>query len=89
MSVCLSENQQPLPEGKERLRRGLKEFLQRRQEEVALVRREKKAIGTFLSMCRKVQASVKGSVWGAIWKWQLGKTWVSLTTTGLCEQVLF
>ncbi|KFW75109.1 E3 ubiquitin-protein ligase RNF213, partial [Phalacrocorax carbo] len=40
----------------------LKELLQRRQEEVTLLRREKKAIGTFLSMCRKVQASVKVDV---------------------------
>lgn len=87
MSVFLSENQQLLPEGKELLRRGLKELLQRRQEEVALVRKEKKAIGTFLSMCRRVP--VKGSVLGAIWKWQLGKTWFSLTMTGLCKQVLF
>ncbi|XP_074967750.1 E3 ubiquitin-protein ligase RNF213 [Phalacrocorax aristotelis] len=42
--------------------RELKELLQRRQEEVTLLRREKKAIGTFLSMCRKVQASVKVDV---------------------------
>ncbi|KGL94781.1 E3 ubiquitin-protein ligase RNF213, partial [Charadrius vociferus] len=40
----------------------LKELLQRRQEEVTLLRKEKKAIGTFLSMCRKVQASVKVDV---------------------------
>uniref|UniRef100_A0A8C0FVX5 RING-type E3 ubiquitin transferase n=1 Tax=Bubo bubo TaxID=30461 RepID=A0A8C0FVX5_BUBBB len=40
----------------------LKELLQRRREEVTLLRKEKKAIGTFLSMCRKVQASVKGEV---------------------------
>ncbi|XP_033923494.1 LOW QUALITY PROTEIN: E3 ubiquitin-protein ligase RNF213 [Melopsittacus undulatus] len=62
ISIYEIKNQHLLPEGKELLRRGLKEFLQRRQEEVALVRREKKAIGTFLSMCRKVQASVKVNV---------------------------
>ncbi|XP_061232976.1 E3 ubiquitin-protein ligase RNF213 isoform X3 [Neopsephotus bourkii] len=62
ISIYEIKNQQPLPEGKELLRRGLKELLQRRQEEVALVRREKKALGTFLSMCRKVQASVKVNV---------------------------
>ncbi|KFV07669.1 E3 ubiquitin-protein ligase RNF213, partial [Pterocles gutturalis] len=47
---------------RELLQRELKELLQRRQEEVTLVRKEKKAIGTFLSMCRKVQASVKVDV---------------------------
>uniref|UniRef100_A0A8C3EPZ3 RING-type E3 ubiquitin transferase n=1 Tax=Corvus moneduloides TaxID=1196302 RepID=A0A8C3EPZ3_CORMO len=31
---------------------------------ITLLRREKKAIGTFLSMCRKVQKSVKGRVLG-------------------------
>ncbi|KFQ98650.1 E3 ubiquitin-protein ligase RNF213, partial [Nipponia nippon] len=40
----------------------LKELLQMRQEEVTFLRKEKKAIGTFLSMCRKVQASVKVDV---------------------------
>ncbi|KFQ30086.1 E3 ubiquitin-protein ligase RNF213, partial [Mesitornis unicolor] len=43
----------------------LEELLQRRQEEVALLREEKKAIGTFLNMCRKVQAAVKVNV-GAV-----------------------
>uniref|UniRef100_A0A8B9G672 RING-type E3 ubiquitin transferase n=1 Tax=Amazona collaria TaxID=241587 RepID=A0A8B9G672_9PSIT len=62
ISIYEIKNQQPLPEGKEVLRRGLKGLLQKRQEEVALVRKEKKAIGTFLSMCRKVQASVKVNV---------------------------
>ncbi|XP_028940022.1 E3 ubiquitin-protein ligase RNF213, partial [Antrostomus carolinensis] len=47
---------------KEQLQRELKELLQRRQEEVTLLRKEKKAIGTFLSMCRKVKASVKVDV---------------------------
>ncbi|KFQ63818.1 E3 ubiquitin-protein ligase RNF213, partial [Pelecanus crispus] len=40
----------------------LKELLQKRQEEVTLLRQDKKAIGTFLSMCRKVKASVKVDV---------------------------
>ncbi|XP_030361798.1 E3 ubiquitin-protein ligase RNF213 isoform X3 [Strigops habroptila] len=62
ISICEIKNQQLLPEGKELLRRGLKDLLRRRQEEVTLVRKEKKAIGTFLSMCRKVQTSVKVNV---------------------------
>lgn len=70
----LSEHQQLLSEDKELLQRELKELLQRRQEEVTLLRREKKAIGTFLTMCRKVQASVKGSVLGEQFEWQLQKT---------------
>ncbi|XP_071620776.1 E3 ubiquitin-protein ligase RNF213 isoform X2 [Heliangelus exortis] len=39
--------------------RELKQLLQRRQEELTLLKEEKKAIGTFLSMCRKVQTFVK------------------------------
>jgi len=58
----LSEHQQLLREGRNLLQRDLKELLWRRREEVALLRKEKEAIGTFLSMCRRVQASVKGSV---------------------------
>uniref|UniRef100_A0A8C4TU02 RING-type E3 ubiquitin transferase n=1 Tax=Falco tinnunculus TaxID=100819 RepID=A0A8C4TU02_FALTI len=58
----LSEHQWLLGEDKELLQKELKELLQRRQEEVTLLKKEKKAIGTFLSMCRKVQASVKGEV---------------------------
>uniref|UniRef100_A0A8B9MD47 RING-type E3 ubiquitin transferase n=1 Tax=Accipiter nisus TaxID=211598 RepID=A0A8B9MD47_9AVES len=46
------------------LQRELKELLQRRQKELTLLRKDQKAIGTFLNMCRKVQASVKGSVLG-------------------------
>ncbi|XP_026716672.1 E3 ubiquitin-protein ligase RNF213 isoform X2 [Athene cunicularia] len=59
--ICIWEikRQQLLNEHKELLQRQLKELLQRRREEVTLLRKEKKAIGTFLSMCRKVQASVK------------------------------
>ncbi|XP_074703437.1 E3 ubiquitin-protein ligase RNF213 isoform X1 [Strix aluco] len=59
--ICIWEikHQQLLNEHKELLQRQLKELLQRRREEVTLLRKEKKAIGTFLSMCRKVQASVK------------------------------
>ncbi|XP_066836382.1 E3 ubiquitin-protein ligase RNF213 isoform X3 [Anser cygnoides] len=47
---------------KELLQRELKEVLQRSREEVTFIIRQKKAIGTFLSMCRKVQASVKVNV---------------------------
>ncbi|XP_068269102.1 E3 ubiquitin-protein ligase RNF213 [Nyctibius grandis] len=62
--ICIWEikHQQLSREDKERLQRELRELLQRRQEEVTLLRKEKKAIGTFLSMCRKVQASVKVDV---------------------------
>ncbi|KAK4812085.1 hypothetical protein QYF61_026917 [Mycteria americana] len=61
--ICIWEirYQQPLQD-KELLQRELKELLQRRQEELTLLRKENKAIGTFLSMCRKVQASVKVDV---------------------------
>lgn len=58
----LSEHQQRPDEEKVLLRRSLKELLELRHQEVTLLRREKKAIGTFLSMCRKVQKSVKGRV---------------------------
>lgn len=62
--VFLSEHSQ-LPQGnKEVLKRELKAVLQRSQEEVTFIKGQKKAIGTFLNMCRKVQASVKGSVLG-------------------------
>ncbi|XP_065591389.1 E3 ubiquitin-protein ligase RNF213 [Cyrtonyx montezumae] len=47
---------------KELLQRELKEVLQRRREEVTHIRRERKAIGTFLSLCRKVQATVSVNV---------------------------
>ncbi|KAM6317270.1 E3 ubiquitin-protein ligase RNF213 isoform 4-T4 [Podargus strigoides] len=62
--ICIWEtkHQQLSGEDKELRQRELKELLQRRQEELTLVRKEKKAIGTFLSMCRKVQASVKVDV---------------------------
>ncbi|KAM6377190.1 E3 ubiquitin-protein ligase RNF213 [Pluvialis apricaria] len=62
--ICIWEikHQQWLSEDKELLQKQLKELLQRRQEEVTLLRKEKKAIGTFLSMCRKVQKFVKVDV---------------------------
>ncbi|KAM6119107.1 E3 ubiquitin-protein ligase RNF213 [Phoenicopterus ruber ruber] len=62
--ICIWEikDQQLLCEDKRLFQGELKEWLQRRQEEVTLLRKEKKAIGTFLSMCRKVQASVKVDV---------------------------
>ncbi|KFP69206.1 E3 ubiquitin-protein ligase RNF213, partial [Acanthisitta chloris] len=62
--ICIWEtkNQQLPHEEKKQFQRSLKELLQRRQEEVTLLRKEKKAIGTFLSMCRKVQESVKVDV---------------------------
>ncbi|KAM6344814.1 E3 ubiquitin-protein ligase RNF213 isoform 2-T4 [Alca torda] len=60
--ICIWEIKHQFSEDKELLQRELKELLQRRQEEVTLLRKEKKAIGTFLSMCRKVQASVKVDV---------------------------
>ncbi|XP_068007364.1 E3 ubiquitin-protein ligase RNF213 isoform X3 [Melanerpes formicivorus] len=54
---------QHLPgEDKALLRGQLKILLQRRRKEVALLREEKKAIGTFLSMCRKVQEYLKVDV---------------------------
>ncbi|KFU85914.1 E3 ubiquitin-protein ligase RNF213, partial [Chaetura pelagica] len=56
--TCIWEiHHQRLPGDKE-----LKELLQRRREELTYLKEEKKAIGTFLSMCRKVQASVKVDV---------------------------
>lgn len=60
----LSEHQQRPSEEKELLQRSLKELLALRQEEVTQLRREEKAVGTFLSMCRKVQKSVRGRVLG-------------------------
>ncbi|XP_061866845.1 E3 ubiquitin-protein ligase RNF213 isoform X2 [Colius striatus] len=62
--ICIWQikHQQLLHEEKEPLQRELKELLQRRLEEVTLLRREQKAIGTFLSMCRRVQASVRVDV---------------------------
>ncbi|XP_075296696.1 E3 ubiquitin-protein ligase RNF213 isoform X2 [Opisthocomus hoazin] len=62
--ICIWEikHQQLLREGRNLLQRDLKELLWRRREEVALLRKEKEAIGTFLSMCRRVQASVKVDV---------------------------
>uniref|UniRef100_A0A8V1AN22 RING-type E3 ubiquitin transferase n=1 Tax=Gallus gallus TaxID=9031 RepID=A0A8V1AN22_CHICK len=47
-----------LLDGQKELLRQLKEVLQRRREELTHIMAEKKAIGTFLNMCRKVQASV-------------------------------
>ncbi|KAM6245288.1 E3 ubiquitin-protein ligase RNF213 [Porphyrio hochstetteri] len=47
---------------KERLQREMEELLQRRREEVAHLRKDQKAVGTFLAMCRKVQAAVKVDV---------------------------
>uniref|UniRef100_A0A8C5IPF6 RING-type E3 ubiquitin transferase n=1 Tax=Junco hyemalis TaxID=40217 RepID=A0A8C5IPF6_JUNHY len=44
------------------LQRGMVELLALRHEEVTQLRREEKAVGTFLSMCRKVQKSVRGRV---------------------------
>ncbi|XP_015735182.1 E3 ubiquitin-protein ligase RNF213 isoform X2 [Coturnix japonica] len=44
--------------GQKELLRQLKEVLQRRREEVTHIMGEKKAIGTFLNMCRKLHASV-------------------------------
>lgn len=60
----LSEHQQLVPAERELLLGQLRELLRRRREEVTLLRGEQKAIGTFLSMCRKVQASVQGRVLG-------------------------
>ncbi|XP_021270744.1 E3 ubiquitin-protein ligase RNF213 isoform X1 [Numida meleagris] len=56
------KHKQLLQGEKERLQGELKEVLQRRREEVTHITGEKKAIGTFLSMCRKVQASVTVNV---------------------------
>uniref|UniRef100_A0A8C3MIP0 RING-type E3 ubiquitin transferase n=1 Tax=Geospiza parvula TaxID=87175 RepID=A0A8C3MIP0_GEOPR len=44
------------------LQRGVVELLALRHKEVTQLRREEKAVGTFLSMCRKVQKSVRGEV---------------------------
>ncbi|KAM6050451.1 E3 ubiquitin-protein ligase RNF213 isoform 2-T2 [Chlamydotis macqueenii] len=62
--TCIWEikHQQLVYEDRELSQRELKELLQRRREEVTLLRKEQKAVGTFLSMCRKVQASVKVDV---------------------------
>ncbi|XP_068888584.1 E3 ubiquitin-protein ligase RNF213 isoform X3 [Aphelocoma coerulescens] len=62
--LCIwdTKHQQRLGEEKVLLQRSLEELLELRHEEVTLLRREKKAIGTFLSMCRKVQKSVKVDV---------------------------
>uniref|UniRef100_A0A8C3GM39 RING-type E3 ubiquitin transferase n=1 Tax=Cairina moschata TaxID=8855 RepID=A0A8C3GM39_CAIMO len=62
--ICIWElKHNRLPQGnKEVLKRELKEVLQRSQEEVTFIKGQKKAIGTFLNMCRKVQASVKVDV---------------------------
>ncbi|KAK2528363.1 Rnf213 [Columba guinea] len=62
--ICIWEikHQQLVPAERELLLGQLRELLQRRREEVTLLRREQKAIGTFLSMCRKVQASVQVDV---------------------------
>lgn len=59
----LSEHKQLL-DGQKELLRQLKELLRRRREEVTHIMEEKKAIGTFLNMCRRVQASVTGSALG-------------------------
>ncbi|XP_048179403.1 E3 ubiquitin-protein ligase RNF213 isoform X1 [Corvus hawaiiensis] len=62
--ICIwdTKHHQRLGEEKVLLQRSLEELLELRHEEVTLLRREKKAIGTFLSMCRKVQKSVKVDV---------------------------
>ncbi|XP_038013112.1 E3 ubiquitin-protein ligase RNF213 isoform X2 [Motacilla alba alba] len=62
--LCIWETkyQQRLSEEKELLQRSLKELLALRHEEVTQLRREEKAVGTFLSMCRKVQTSVRVNV---------------------------
>ncbi|KAM4761922.1 E3 ubiquitin-protein ligase RNF213 isoform 5-T6 [Cyanocitta cristata] len=62
--ICIwdTKHQQRLREEKVLLQRSLEQLLELRHEEVTLLRREKKAIGTFLSMCRKVQKSVKVDV---------------------------
>lgn len=60
----LSEHRQQPREEKELLLRSLKELLELRHEEVTQLRRENKAIGTFLSMCRNVKDSVRGRVLG-------------------------
>ncbi|XP_068511209.1 E3 ubiquitin-protein ligase RNF213 [Anas acuta] len=62
--ICIWEQKHSqLPQGnKEVLKRELKAVLQRSREEVTFIKGQKKAIGTFLNMCRKVQASVKVDV---------------------------
>ncbi|KAM3660653.1 E3 ubiquitin-protein ligase RNF213 [Ammospiza maritima maritima] len=62
--LCIWEtkHQQRPSEEKELLQRSLKELLALRHEEVTQLRREEKAVGTFLSMCRKVQKSVRVNV---------------------------
>lgn len=62
ISIWDTKHQQRLREEKVLLQRSLEQLLELRHEEVTLLRREKKAIGTFLSMCRKVQKSVKVDV---------------------------
>lgn len=63
-SGFLSEHQQQSEEERILLQMSLKQLLDLRHEEVTQLRREQKAIGTFLSMCRKVQKYVRGKVLG-------------------------
>nr|XP_030143221.3 LOW QUALITY PROTEIN: E3 ubiquitin-protein ligase RNF213 [Taeniopygia guttata] len=62
LCIWQTKHQQRPSEEKELLQRSLKELLELRHEEVTQLRREEKAIGTFLSMCRKVQKSVRVNV---------------------------
>ncbi|XP_053850563.1 E3 ubiquitin-protein ligase RNF213 [Vidua macroura] len=62
LCIWQTKHQQRPSEEKELLHRSLKELLELRHEEVTHLRREEKAIGTFLSMCRKVQMSVRVNV---------------------------
>ncbi|XP_058708338.1 E3 ubiquitin-protein ligase RNF213 isoform X2 [Poecile atricapillus] len=62
LGIWERKHQQRPSEEKELLQRSLRQLLQLRHEEVTELRREKKEIGTFLSMCRKVQKSVRVDV---------------------------
>ncbi|XP_062362182.1 E3 ubiquitin-protein ligase RNF213 [Cinclus cinclus] len=62
IGIWETKHQQRPREEKEVLQRSLKELLDLRHEEITQLRREKKAIGTFLNMCRKVKKSVRVNV---------------------------
>ncbi|KFO76313.1 E3 ubiquitin-protein ligase RNF213, partial [Cuculus canorus] len=59
LSIWETKNQQLAVEEKAVSQQELKKLLQSRHEQLMFLREERKAIGTFLSMCRKVLASVK------------------------------
>ncbi|XP_069729030.1 E3 ubiquitin-protein ligase RNF213 [Phaenicophaeus curvirostris] len=59
LSIWETKNQQPAVREEALSQQDLRKRLQLRHEQLMFLREERKAIGTFLNMCRKVQASVK------------------------------